>query len=224
VCDPLRVLVLLKKRGAAVLGAVVLTSLAAACGGSSVNADPTSGTISLQDQGWFCGEKVDIDRLEVTIRFAGNDAIQLARGCSGRIGEIVVVQYRKDGVKVTGGAHDLVIEGGSIECRGQSPGSHQDGVQAMGGRRITFENLRIDCPGRSSAFIVRHGGTSGKELPTDVVCVRCVLVGGSVPVRINESVRSGVRDSTLCPGRFGVANILDGAVDPVYKHNIVADC
>jgi hypothetical protein len=176
------------------------------------------------DQGWYCGEEVDIDVLEVTIRSVGTDAIHLARGCTGRIGEIVVVQYRRDGIKVSDGAHDLVIEGGSIECRGQNPGSHQDGVQAMGGRRITFRDLRVDCPTRSSGFFVRHGGTAGEDLPTDVVCEGCVLLGGSYSLRLNESVRSGARNSTICEGRFGAVKILEGAIDPVYERNRVADC
>lgn len=216
----------LKGRGGAPLLVVLLLALAlalAACGDDGLNIDPTSGKISLRDQGWYCGEEVDIERLEVTIRFAGSDAIHLARGCTGRIGEIVVVQYRRDGVKVSGGAHDLVIEGGSIECRAQIPGSHQDGVQAMGGSRITFRDVRIDCPTRSSGFFVREGGNGG-ELPTDIVCENCSVRGGSYSLRLNESVRSGARDSMLCTGRFGAVKILEGAVDPVYERNRVGSC
>jgi hypothetical protein len=208
-----------------VLGILALACLAAACGGrgESMNSSLTSGTIRLEDQGWYCGEPVDIDRLEVTVRRVDTDAIHLGRGCTGRIGEIVVVQYQKDGVKVSDGAHDLVIEKGSIECRAQKPGSHQDGVQAMGGSRITFKNLRVDCPTKSSGFFVREGG-SGRELPTDIVCEGCHLLGGSYSLRVNESVRSGVRDSTICPGRFGTVKILPGAIDPVYENSRSVSC
>lgn len=210
---------------AAFLVALTLLGAATSCGtGGTQELDLASGNITLFDQGWYCGEEVDIDRLEVTIRHANTDAIHIARGCTGRIGEIVVVQYQRDGLKVSDGAHDLVIEGGSIECRTQRLNSHQDGVQAMGGSRITFKDLRIDCTTKSSGFFVRMGGTSAKGPPTDIVCEGCVLQGGSYSLRVNESVRSGARNSTICEGRFGAVKILEGAVDPVYERNRVADC
>ena len=202
---------------------VALATLVAACGGDSTNTSLTSGTIKLHDRGWYCGGRVDIDRLEVMIRQAPVDAVELGYGCTGRIGELVVVQYQRDGVKVTGGAYDLVVEKGTIECVEQKKDAHQDGVQAMGGARITFRDLRIDCPTRSSGFFVRKGGRSD-EVPTDVVCEDCWVRGGGYSVRINESVRSGVRDSTICPGEFGGIKILEGAVDPVESGNSVVSC
>lgn len=207
------------------LVALALVCVVAACGSEEPDqiVDLASGNIEIEDQAWYCGGRVDVDRLEVTVRNVNTDAIHLGRGCTGRIGEIVVVQYRRDGVKVSGGAHDVVVEKGTIECRDQKLGSHQDGVQVMGGKRITFRDLRVDCKTRSSGFFVRQGGTSG-ELPTDVVCEGCHLTGGSYSVRVNESVRSGVRNSTICSGRFGAVKILEGAVDPIDVGNRLITC
>ena len=213
----------LRKAVLTILLVVALTGLVTACGGDSTNSSLTSGDIKLHDQSWYCGGPVDVDRLEVTIRNAVIDAVELGRGCTGRIGELDVVQYQKDGVKVTGGAYDLVVEKGTIECMGQKADGHQDGVQAMGGTRITFKDLRVDCPTRSSGFFVRTGGMAG-EVPTDIVCEGCWILGGGYSVRINESVRSGVRDSTICAGEFGGVKILEGAVDPVDSGNSVVSC
>jgi hypothetical protein len=207
----------------AVLACLAVSLFVTACGGEDAPPTLTSGSLSLVDQGWYCSGEVDVDRLEITIEDARTDAIHLGRGCTGRIGEIHVVQHQLDGVKISEGAHDVVIERGTIRCEGQRPGSHQDGVQAMSGSRITFRELRIECPTRSSGFFVRLGG-SASELPTDIVCEECYIAGGGYSVRINESVRSGVRDSVVCDGRFGGIQILDGAVDPVDQGNRRVSC
>ena len=217
-----------RARGVA-LGAAVLVAagvlFAAGCGeddsGRTLNL--SSGTIELVDRGWYCSGEVDIDRIAITIESADTDAIHLGYGCTGTIRELEVVQRRLDGVKVSEGAHDIVVEKGTITCADQMPGSHQDGVQVMGGRRITFRELRVDCPTRSSGFFVRQGG-SGREVPTDIVCEECNILGGGYSVRVNESVRSGVRDSTVCEGGFGAIKILDGAVDPVDEGNSRVFC
>jgi hypothetical protein len=193
---------------------------AAGCGGddSSGTLDLASGTVELVDRGWYCSSEVDIDRIAITIESADTDAIHLGYGCTGTIRELEVVTHRLDGVKVSEGAHDIVVEEGTITCAEQRVGSHQDGVQVMGGRRITFRELRVDCPTRSSGFFIRQGG-SGREVPTDIVCEECNILGGGYSVRVNESVRSGVRDSTVCEGGFGSIKILNGAVDPVDEGN-----
>jgi hypothetical protein len=208
---------------------LVLASAAAACGGEEERSmdDPdylSTGNLRLEDQGWVCGGKVDLDRLEVTVRDADIDAVQFGPGCTGRIGELVVVQYRQDGVKVAEGAHDLLIERGTVECRGRKPDAHQDGVQALGGERITFVDLRVECPSATnSAFFIRQGGQSQRP-PTDIVCEDCFFHGGAYAVRVNESLRSGVRNSTICNGEFGALKILEGAVRPVDVGNRIVTC
>ena len=209
--------------------ALLLSGAVTACGGEDEPriGDPeflTTGHISLEDQGWVCGGKVDIDRLEVTVRHADIDAVQFGPGCTGRIGELDVTQYRQDGVKVAEGAYDLVVETGTVECLGKKDGAHQDGVQALGGERITFKELRIDCPSATnSAFFVRQGGIS-ENPPTDVVCDSCFFRGGAYTVRVNESLRSGIRNSTVCNGKFGAVKFLDGARLPVDEGNRIVTC
>jgi hypothetical protein len=209
--------------------ALLVGSVVVGCGGDDDPSigDPdflTTGRISLEDQGWVCGGKVDIDKLEVTVRNANIDAVQLGPGCNGRIGELVVVQYRQDGVKVAEGAHDVVVERGTVECHGRKANAHQDGVQVMGGERITFTDLRVDCPSASNAaFFIRQGGMSERP-PMEVVCDDCFFRGGGYAVRVNESVRSGVRNSTICNGKFGALKILDGARMPVDDGNRIVTC
>lgn len=208
--------------------ALLLGSVVAACGGDERSVDDpdflSTGSISLEDQGWVCGGKIDLDKLEVTVRSANIDAVQFGPGCTGRIGELVVVQYRQDGVKVAEGAHDIVVERGTVECLGRKAEAHQDGVQAMGGERITFMDLRVDCPtATNSAFFIRQGGKS-ENPPTDVVCEDCFFRGGAYAVRVNESLRSGIRNSTICNGKFGALKILDGAIRPIDEGNRIVSC
>ena len=48
--------------------------------------------------------------------------------------------------------HDLTVGGGSIRCLAKAPRFHQDGIQVMGGARITFRDLKISMrPPRRSA-------------------------------------------------------------------------
>jgi hypothetical protein len=209
--------------------ALLLSGAVTACGGDDQPRPGdmdylTTGNITLEDQGWVCGGKVDIDRLEVTVRNQDIDAVQLGPGCTGRIGELDVTQYRQDGVKVAEGAYDLVVETGTVECLGRKDGAHQDGVQALGGENVTFKDLRVDCPSATnSAFFIRQGGTS-QDPPTGIVCENCFFRGGAYAVRVNESIRSGVRDSTICNGKFGALKILNGARRPVDEGNRIVTC
>lgn len=84
----------------------------------------------------------------------------------------------------------------------------------------------IDCfSATNSGLFIRHGGIRSDVPPTEVVCVRCIVRGGtSYAVRINESIRSGIRDSTICQAPFGAIKILDGAVDPVDEGNRIVRC
>jgi hypothetical protein len=154
---------------------------------------------------------------------APGDAIQLRTNCSGRIGRIEVDTWREDGLKVNAPApvaHDLVIEGGYIRCHAQSDGAHQDGIQAMGGTRITFRNLELNCNSNPNAQIFINAANGGS--PVDIVCENCFLgSGGGSSLFINNSLRSGARNTTICPGRFSPIRIESGAQSPVNSGNTV---
>jgi hypothetical protein len=155
---------------------------------------------------------VNLDLVKVTMQSAG-DAVTLGAGCTGRIGRIEVETWREDGIKIQNNsqnaAHDLVIGGGYVKCHDIASGAHQDGVQAMGGARITFRNVSIDCLGNSNFFVNRGG--SGATTPTDIVCEGCFLgPRSSTTIRINDAIRSGARNTTYCPGR----NLTDFWGDP----------
>ncbi|HSA53122.1 MAG TPA: calcium-binding protein, partial [Yinghuangia sp.] len=131
-------------------------------------------TVVLENQAWNCRGPVDLDLVRVTMRTSTQDAIQLDQNCSGRIGRIEVETWTGDGIKIQNRgqvAHDLVVESGFVKCHAVAPGHHQDGVQAMGGTRITFTGLRVDCL-RNSNFVLARGG-SGASTPTEIVCDGC---------------------------------------------------
>jgi hypothetical protein len=213
----------------------MLATLLATASGTSSGARSEqralTGSIDLVNKGWVCRSAVDLESVTVTMnqngkalptRGAGNDdAVHLSHGCTGNIGKITIVQYRGDGIKVGWGAHDLTIGGGSIRCLGRDPGKHQDGIQVMGGQRVTFSGIDDQClTSNNSAFFVNKGTTS-QELPSDIVCNRCYLKGGGITVRIGNSVRSGVRDSTVVAGHISPRRISPSAVDPVWLANSV---
>ena len=172
-------------------------------------------SVVLVDRQWRCTSAVDLDLVKVTMR-SGGDAISIASGCSGRIGRVEVDTWTADGIKVQNVApvaQALVVESGYVECHALSPGSHQDGVQAMGGSGLTFRNLTIDCLGNSNFYVNRAG--SGASTPTDVVCDGCVLGPRSASTLfIGSSARSGARDSFVCEGRYFDVRI-ERATDPV---------
>jgi hypothetical protein len=115
-----------------------------------------------------------------------------------------------DGLKVRNTqpvAHDLTVEGGYVRCHGHPDSVHQDGVQVMGGSRITFRDLVVWCPSvnpdfgegvNSSAFIAQAG--AGATVPTDIVIEHSVLGPGTANgVLVEASLRSGLRFSVACP-------------------------
>jgi Ca2+-binding RTX toxin-like protein len=184
---------------------------------------PRTGSIVLEDEAWICTGPVNLDLVKVTMRTVDEDAIYLRQDCSGWIGRIEVDTYTQDGVKVNApppAAHDLVIGGGYIRCHAHTPFAHQDGIQVMGGERIRFRDLEIRCSSNPNAQILI--GALGQALLTDVVCDRCVLGGGAAStLLVGESVRSGLRDSLVCPGRFHTLRIEEGADRPVNTRNRV---
>ena len=198
---------------------------------------PRLPSVSLVEQEWVCDSPVDLASVTVrmTPAYAGGrhfgDAVHLENGCTGRIGKLTVTTSIADGVKVGQGAHDLTIGGGSIRCLAKLPVVHQDGVQVMGGARITLRHLRIDC-GRAgqrlinSNLFIKRSGTSTAP-PTDVVCVGCFLGGEAAhTVDIQSSVHSGLVSSRVCVAKYPNLSLTigAGAVDPVDSRNTVGSC
>ena len=157
------------------------------------------------------------------MRTTREDAIHLRKNCSGTIRRIEVETWARDGVKVNSAepvAHDLTIDGGYIRCHDHRPGAHQDGIQAMGGERITFRNLEIRCSSNPNGQLFINSAAGG--LPIDIVCETCVLGGGAASTLIvGASVRSGARESLICAGRFHDIRINDTAESPVNTGNQV---
>lgn len=187
---------------AAILLAAVGVSVAVA---AHTDSDPDPRRVVLTGEGFRCTGPVDLDLVRVTN--PPGDGVTLASGCTGRIGRLELSGVRNgDGIKVqnadANAARDLVIAGGYVRCAGAATdGTHQDGVQAMGGRNITFRNLSIDCYGGGGGnfFVQRAGG--GATTPTNIVCDGCALGPrhpNNVQVNGSSSIGSGVRDSLIC--------------------------
>jgi hypothetical protein len=199
----------------------------------SADVYPTGNLVVLVNQQWRCDEQVDVDLVRVTMITEDSDAVSLASGCTGRIGRVEIVTHTQDAIKTQNSnedaAHDLVIESGWARCPARSPGAHQDGLQNMGGRNITIRNFVWACgdmadpygSGVAQAVVISRAG-SEVTTPTDVVVEHSVLMPGAAHTfAIGESLRSGIRDSVLCPDRTGASPISDygGAVDPVFERN-----
>ena len=184
------------------------------------------------DHTWTCRQQVDLDLVEVNIpRGERQDAVHLRPGCTGRIGRLVVVQRSGDGVKVAEGVHDLVVGGGSIRCLAKAPDFHQDGIQVLGGARITFRGLHISCGRRNTRLVnanlfIKQAGRSSLP-PRDVVCESCSFGGWAAhTVSVQTSLRSGVTGSTLCVARFPQFTLAvgDDAREPLVKDNRIHQC
>ncbi|HEV2590951.1 MAG TPA: hypothetical protein VGU02_03560, partial [Gaiellaceae bacterium] len=188
-----------------VVGVAVLAGSPHRAGSSVVQ----TGVVNLTNKTWICKGPVDLTSVTVTFDQSvpqtsptpgAHDAIHLGAGCTGEIGLLTVVQYHGDGVKVGGGAHDLTIDRGSIRCLAHDIGKHQDGIQAMGGTNVRFNQMDVQCDSANNAALFVNRGTNSPELPTGIVCNDCFLQGGGITVRIGNSVSSGVTDSAVVPG------------------------
>jgi hypothetical protein len=180
-------------------------------------------SVVLDDRPFVCTGPVDIDLVRVTMPTTVQDAIRLDQDCSGRIGRVEVDTWTADGIKVQNHgvvAHDLVIESGYVKCHDVAGRYHQDGIQAMGGTRLTFKGLRIDCL-RNANMFVNYGGKK-VSMPTDVICDRCVFGPNSAQtVFVATSIRSGIRNSTICTGRYRAMRIGPRADAVVNENNTV---
>jgi hypothetical protein len=148
-----------------------------------------------------CSGPVDLDLVAITVDTTANtvDAIKLADGCTGTIRKIVVLTQSGDGVKVSSGAADVTIAGGSITCTDRAGAVHQDAIQAMGGTGILFKRVVVTCPtANHSAFFVNRAGVAD-ETPTRVLFQNGYLGSTGTTVAIGTSKKSGVQNSVVCP-------------------------
>jgi hypothetical protein len=216
-----------------------LAALAAAAivAAPSLAAGPSPKTVVQTDHTWVCSGAVDLDSVTVTMTPSvggsrqGWDAVHLQPGCTGTIGRIDVTTSVADGIKVAAGVHDLVVGGGTIRCLAKAPVLHQDGIQVLGGDRITFRNMNVDC-GRPAESLINSNmfiNMAGRATtpPTDVVCDGCSFGGGAAhTVLVQNSIRSGVENSTLCRAKYPNLTLTIGsaAIDPVNVGNKLLDC
>lgn len=198
---------------------------------------PMTGSVTLVDKTWICNGPVDLDSVTVTIASVSKDAVYLRSGCTGRIGSINIVQYHGDGIHVNAGAHDLVVGGGTIRCYAHDPGKHQDGIQAMGGTNVQFDDLDVGCYSANNSQVWINSGSNGNGIPTNVVfrgghfqgyfAQGRYGPGGSYGIAIVNSVSSGAIGATICPNAHPqrALYIGSGAVNPIdVGNNLPAAC
>ena len=80
----------------------------------------------------------------------------------------------------------------------------------MGGERITFRNLHVDCgrEGVNAALFIAQGGSEA-SIPTDVVFEHGVLGPDAAhTILLANAMRSGARNTVICPGRTSTASDL----------------
>lgn len=172
---------------------------------------------------------VDLDLVRVEMHQL-SDALVLGTNATGRIGRVEIDTWANDGIKVSNGSvnacHDFRIDGGYVRHHEYPAGAHQDGIQVMGGARITVRNVLFEGANTQLVFVNKAGGMV--TTPTDVLFVNCKLgcanpLGGpATPANINNSVRSGLRDCEVFRSpRFGRGIVIgSNAVDPVNVGNV----
>ena len=169
------------------------------CGGP-----PPKQDLTLVDRTFVCDGLVNYGTVKVTI--SGNlgrtDAVRFAAGCTGRIDRLEVDTSNADGIHIGAFAHDLVVASGYVHSHGvcgDCGSVHIDGIQALGGQRITM-TLDVDYPTATNSALYINTGSGGQDRPTDIVCDGCTFRRSpdkNRVVRIGNSLRSGIRNSTV---------------------------
>jgi len=119
---------------------------------------------------------------------------------------------------------------GNVECGARSGSIHQDIVQALSGSRIEFRDFTSgnpetgdwSCWGAGGGWYVTWSQGNG-PIPTDLICLRCRLATYNQNLRIDESVRSGARDSVFGYSRSYGIFIGPDAQSPVNVNNRVIE-
>jgi hypothetical protein len=147
--------------------ALLTNALGALASSGSPPLVQTTGTITVADR-WVCHSAVSLD--SVTVTSPSGDAVQLGSGCTGRIGQInVPAEVHGDPIHVGAFAHDLVVGDVELACQGHDAGKHQDGIQVMGGRRISFLGGTIACASANNSQFMVHTGDAGKDPPDSIL-------------------------------------------------------
>ena len=209
--------------------------------------EPTPGTVITTNRPWSCsGSLASFGPLPIKVvstiaNASANDndnAINL-RGCYGDGNPAtidLILDVRGNGadvgtsydvVRIGQNAHDLVVTG-NAECgaRSSNPSIHQDIVQALSGARITFVDFtsgdpftgRWTCWGAGGGWYITWANAG---IPTDLICLRCILATYNQNLRIGESVRSGARDSVFGYSRSYGIFVETVAQSPVNENNRV---
>jgi hypothetical protein len=210
---------------------------------------PAAGTVIVTNRPWNCtGPLSSFGALPIkvvsTIANASandNDNAVSLRGCSGdgdpaTIDLILDIRGNRgnvgtsyDAVRIGQNAHDLVVTG-NAECgaRSSNPSIHQDVVQALSGNRIEFRDFTSGNPETGQWTCWGAGGGwyitwANGSIPTDLICLRCKLATFNQNLRVDESVRSGARDSVFGFSRSYGIFIGPDAIDPVNVNNRVIE-
>ena len=209
--------------------------------------EPTPGTVITTDRPWSCsGSLAGFGPLPIKVvstiaNASANDndnAINL-RGCYGDGNPAtidLILDVRGNGgsigtsydvVRIGQNARDLVVTG-NAECgaRNSDPSIHQDIVQALSGARITFVDFtsgdpftgRWTCWGAGGGWYITWANAG---IPTDLICLRCILATYNQNLRIGESIRSGARDSVFGYSRSYGIFVEAVAQSPVNENNQV---
>jgi hypothetical protein len=203
---------------------------------------PPARTTITTTQPWTCsGSLASFGPLPVkvvsTIANPGNDNAVNLRGCYGDGDPATVdlildvrgnggsVGTAYDAVRIGQNARDLVVTG-NVECgaRHTNPSIHQDIVQALSGNRVEFRDFtsgdpltgRWTCWGAGGGWYITW---ANGNIPTDLICLRCVLATYNQNLRIGESIRSGARDSVFGYSRSYGVFVETVAQSPVNENN-----
>lgn len=167
---------------------------------------PPGNNVVLTNQKYTCNGLVNLALVKVTVDSTHmvTPAVQIASGCTGTIGRIEIDNANGDGIHVGAFAHDLTVGGGYV----RSPAGgctlcgalHVDGIQFLGGERITFNNMDVNYQTASNSALYINQGSGGQQRPTDVVFNNSTFRRSPTRnrvVRIGDSVRSGITNSTV---------------------------
>jgi len=160
----------------------------------------------LVNQRFVCSGPVNLGTVKVTVDSAHfvHVAVQIASGCSGTIARIEIDNANGDGIHVGAFAHDLTVGGGYVHAPAGGCGLcgalHVDGIQVMGGQRITFSNMDVNYQTATNSALYINCGNSCQDRPTDVVFDHSTFRRSPTRnrvVRLGNSVRSGITNSTV---------------------------